>query len=124
MWRRHHLAVPDADDRRRVLTVGLEDRPVLFRRNERLVGERKHGGVALAEMADRGAERTAHSAGELHVDRMSNGQTQERCQRGLVVAAQHNEDVVEAGGTDLSNRSADERLVAEWQEELLAPHSC
>jgi hypothetical protein len=75
-------------------------------------------------MIDRRAERTAHSAGELHVDRMSNGQTLERCQGGLVVAAEHNEDVVEAGGTDLSDRSADERLAAKWQEELLAPHSC
>ena len=55
---------------------------------------------------------------------MSNGQTLERCQRRLVVAAQHNEDVVEAGGTDLSDRSTDERLAAKWQEELLATHSC
>ena len=124
MRRRHDLAVPDADDGRRVLAVGLEHRPVLVRRHERLIGERKHGGVAVGEMLDRRAERTAHSAGELHVDRVSEGQTFERCQRGLVLAAQHDQDIVEARGADLSDRSANERLAAKWQEELLAPHSC
>ena len=64
------------------------------------------------------------STAELHVDRVSKGQTLERCEGGLVLAAQHNQDIVEACGADLSDRSSNERLVAKWQEELLAPHSC
>ena len=122
MRRRHDFTVPDADDGRRMLAVGVEHRPVLVRRHERLIGEREHGGVAVGQMLDRRAERAAHSAGELHVDGVSDGQPLERGQRGLVLAAQHDQDIVEARGADLPDRPAEERLAAERQEELLRPH--
>ena len=71
--------------------------PVLARRHERLIGEREHGGVAVGQMLDRRAERAAHAAGELQVDGVPDGQPLERRQRGLVLAAQHDQDIVEAG---------------------------
>ena len=57
-----------------------------------------------------------------HVDGVSDRQTVERGQRRLVLAAQYDQDIVEAGGADLPDRAADERLVAERQEELLRSH--
>ena len=124
MWRCHHFAVSDADDRRRMLTVGLEHDSVLVRCYERLIGEREHGGIAVGEMLDRRAERAAHSAGELQVDRVSKEQAIERGEGGFVLTSQHNQDIVEACGADVSHRSADQRLTANRQKELLDPHSC
>ena len=107
----------------RLLAVGVEHGAVLVRRHERLIGEREHGGVAVWQVLDRGAERAPHSAGELQVDGMADEQPLERCQRRLVLAAYHNQDIVEARGRDLPDRPADERLAAERQEELLASPS-
>ena len=107
-----------------MLTVGLEHGSVLVRCHERLIGEREHGGIAVGEMLDRRAERAAHSAGELHVDRVSKEQTIKRSKRGFVLAAQHNQDIVEAGGADLSDRSSDQGLAAERQKKFLNTHPC
>jgi carbon-monoxide dehydrogenase medium subunit len=123
MRRRHDLAVPDADNGRRVLAVGVEHGPVLVGGHERLIGERKHRGGAVRQMLDRHAERAAHAAGELQIDGVPDGQAVERGQRRSVIAAQHDEDFIEARGADLPDRAADERLVAKRQQELLGPHS-
>ena len=122
MRRRHHLTVADADDGRPVFAVGVEHRPVLVRRHERLIGEREHRGVAVGQMFDRRAERAAHAAGERQVDGVPDAQALERCQRGLVLAAEHDQDIVEARGRDLPDRATEERLVAERQEEFLRSH--
>ena len=121
--RRHDLTVADADDGRRVLAVGVEHRPVLVRGHERLIGEREHRGGAVGQVLDRRPERASHSGGELQVDGVAHRQPVERCQRRLVLAAEHDEDIVEAGGADLSDRAADERLVAKRQQELLVSPS-
>ena len=92
-----------------------------MRRHERLIGEREHGGVAVGQVLDRRAERAAHAAGELRVDGVPDRQPLERCQHRLVLAAQHDQHIVEAGGPDLPDRAADERLAAERQEELCVP---
>jgi hypothetical protein len=73
-------------------------------------------------MLDRRAERAAHAAGGTPNDGPTDGQAVERCPCGLVLAAEHDEDVVEACGADLSDRAADERLAAKRQQELLCPH--
>ena len=75
-----------------------------------------------AQVLDRRAERAAHAAGEIQVEGVPDGQAVERGQRRLVVTAQHHQDIVEAGGRDLSNRPANERLVAKRQEKFLDPH--
>ena len=46
-----------------MLTVGLEHRPVLVGRHERLIGEREQRGVAVRQVLD--SERPAHTAYEL-----------------------------------------------------------
>ena len=56
MRRRHDLAVPDADDCRRLRAVGVEHRPVLGGGDKRLIREREHRGRAVGQMLDRGAE--------------------------------------------------------------------
>ena len=104
-----------------VFAVGVEDQLVLARCDERLIGERKHGGLAVVQMLDRRAERAAHSAGKLRIDRVADGQSVERRQGGLMLAPQHDQHLVEAGGENLSNGPPDERLVAKRQEELLRP---
>ena len=122
--RRHHVAVPHADDGGRLLAVGVEHGAVLVRRHERLIGEREHGGSAVWQVLDRRAERASHPAGELQVDGMADGQPLERCQGRLVLASYHDQDIVEARGGDLPDRPADERLAAERQEKLWRPHPC
>jgi hypothetical protein len=71
-----------------VLAVGVEHGLVLVRGHEWLIGEREHGGDAVGQMLDRRAERAAHSAGELQVDGVPDGQPLQCGQRGLVLAAQ------------------------------------
>ena len=43
-------------------------------------------------------------------------------QHGLVLAAEHDQDIVEARVADLPDGAPDERLAAKRQEELLPPH--
>ena len=123
MRRRHDLAVADADDGRRLLAVGVEHGPVLVRRDERLIREREHRGLAVAQVRDRRAERAAHAARVLRVHRVADRQAVERRQRVLPIAPDHDEHIVEAGVADLPDRAPDERLAAERQQQLLGPHA-
>ena len=119
---RHDLAVPDADDGRRLLPERVAHGPVLAGRDERLIGEREHGRIAVHQMLDRRAEGAAHSGGELQVDGVPDRQSLERRQHGLVLAAEHDQGIVEARVADLPDGAPDERLAAKRQEELLPPH--
>ena len=119
--RRHDLAVADADDRRPVLAIGLEHGAVFVRRHERLIGEGEHGGIARRQVLDCRAERAPHPGRELQVYGMPDGQAIKRGQRGLVLAAHDDQNLVEACRADLPDGAPDERLVAEREEQLLLP---
>ena len=105
-----------------MLAVGIEHGPVFVRRHERLIGQSEHRGRTVGQMLDRSAKRTPHAAGEIRVDRMSNGKTVECCRRPFVIAPKHNQHIIEAGVADLSHCSTDERLVTKRQKEFLNTH--
>ncbi len=96
---------------------------VLARADQRLVGEREDRRFRLAEVLDARSERASHAGQVGGVDGVPHAQPLEGGQDPLVLVPDDDEHVVEARGADLLHRSADERLPAERQEELVRPHS-
>ena len=119
-WR-HDLAVPDADDAAGRVPIRLQERPVLVPGDERLIGEREHRGVVVAN-ARPPCGTSCPCRSELGVDGMPAAQAVERGDDLLVLVSHDHQHIIEPGFRDLPHRPPDQRLAAERQQEFGGAH--
>ncbi len=90
--------------------------------DERLIREREHGRLGVADGPDRRAERAAHAALVLGVDDMPAAQAVERGNHLRVFVSDDHQHVIEPGFRHLPHRPPDQGLAAQRQQELGGAH--